>query len=95
MTFILQFIIKIYWFMIPPTKRNQCLFKESCSKIVYRISQEQGFFSAIRTFYFRYKNCRSDYHLFLHNDQICLRTKENYILDNSEINPEILQNKKS
>lgn len=92
---ILRFLIKAYWLIIPPAKRNRCLFNESCSRIVYRVSLEKGLFPALRIFWFRYNNCRSDYHLFLHNNQIYLRTIKNNIVDHNEINPDILRNKKS
>ncbi len=61
MRFILLFVIKIYWKIIPASNRKSCLFAESCSRYVYRITNEEGFWAGIRAFKSRYKKCRPGY----------------------------------
>ena len=55
---ILLFCIKIYWLVIPESFRRSCLFKESCSRYVYRITKENGFIEGVKAFKTRYKKCR-------------------------------------
>lgn len=50
--------IKLYWILIPKSKRRCCLFQESCSNYVYRITNEKGTLKGMKAFLFRYKFCR-------------------------------------
>lgn len=68
MTSILQLIIKFYWLIIPVEKRNECIFKESCSRYVFSTTNSYGILSGLRALRFRYKNCRSGFEIF--NDPI-------------------------
>jgi putative component of membrane protein insertase Oxa1/YidC/SpoIIIJ protein YidD len=61
MKYFLLLIIKIYWKLVPPSRRRSCLFAESCSRYVDRITQEKGFLSGIRAFKERYKKCKPGY----------------------------------
>jgi len=61
MKFLILLIIKIYWKLIPLSKRNSCLFAESCSRYVYRITNDEGFWAGIKAFKSRYKKCRPGY----------------------------------
>jgi putative component of membrane protein insertase Oxa1/YidC/SpoIIIJ protein YidD len=58
------FCIKLYWFLIPPSKRRKCIFKESCSKHVYRKLDEGGFKNGLNAFLKRYYQCRPGYKVF-------------------------------
>ncbi|MCC6372969.1 MAG: membrane protein insertion efficiency factor YidD [Bacteroidia bacterium] len=42
MKFVFLNIIKLYWLIVPAHKRRPCVFKESCSKYVFRIFLTQG-----------------------------------------------------
>lgn len=59
----IPFLIKLYWKLIPEYKRRNCLFNESCSKIVMRVCKEKGSIAAIKTFYKRFKQCRPGYEI--------------------------------
>ncbi len=83
----------MYWKIIPANKRNLCIFKESCSKIVYRYAIDKGSTSALKIFIYRYKNCRPGYHLFLKNNQIHLMTVKKNIIEYQNINPSIIKEK--
>ena len=61
MKFLILLIIKIYWKLIPASKRKACLFAESCSRHVYRITNQDGFWAGLKAFKSRYKKCRSGY----------------------------------
>ena len=57
MNCLIRAIIRTYWFLIPPNRRRACLFKESCSRHVYR-QADAGAYTAIKAFRFRFGACR-------------------------------------
>lgn len=61
MRFILIWAIRFYWFLIPETNRRKCIFKESCSTFVYKITKEKGFIAGMQSLVKRYKQCRPGY----------------------------------
>lgn len=61
MKYIILLSIKSYWLLVPEVKRKNCLFRESCSRYVYRITFEQGFIKGLKAFKERFKKCRSGY----------------------------------
>lgn len=56
---LLLFLIKIYWIVLPASKRRRCIFRQSCSKYVYETTANEGFISGLKAFQYRFKNCRS------------------------------------
>ena len=63
MKLFLLLIIKTYWKCIPESNRKSCLFAESCSRYVYRITKDKGFWAGLKALKFRYKKCRSGYNM--------------------------------
>ncbi|MBQ4819611.1 membrane protein insertion efficiency factor YidD [Aquimarina sp. MMG016] len=61
MKFLLLFLIKLYWFFIPKSKRRQCIFRKSCSNYIYEETSKKGLISGLKALRFRYQNCRSSY----------------------------------
>lgn len=64
MKIILLSTIRLYWLLIPISKRRKCIFKESCSRKVYEQTGLNGFISGLKTLSFRMKNCNSDFDVF-------------------------------
>lgn len=60
MKYILLLLIHIYW-LIPKKNRKCCLFKENCSKYVYRNTMESGFKKGVKCLFQRMKKCRPNY----------------------------------
>ena len=50
--------IRLYRRLLPTHRAGQCLFSESCSQHVTRITHEQGFVAGIRAFVRRTRQCR-------------------------------------
>ena len=63
---LLLFVIRLYWKLVPEGSRRPCLFRESCSRYVYRRASEQGLLSGLAAFRHRWQNCRGGYHVFEH-----------------------------
>lgn len=86
--------IKMYWRIIPPSKRRKCIFRTSCSKYVYEKTTADGFVSGVKALKYRFQNCRSgaciienptgETYIILPNQQI---------LNESEISERFIKNK--
>lgn len=61
MKYLLLFAIKIYW-LTPETKRKKCIFCESCSKYVYRITCEFGFLKGLKILKKRMQQCKPGFY---------------------------------
>jgi putative component of membrane protein insertase Oxa1/YidC/SpoIIIJ protein YidD len=59
--YFILFTIKFYWFIIPPHKRNKCLFKESCSRFVYRNTKNLGLVEGLKALNHRIRSCKPGY----------------------------------
>lgn len=90
MKYLLLFLIRIYWNLIPVSKRNICLFKESCSRHVYRITKEKGFIAGVNALKFRIATCRPQYELFKVDDMFILKLKNGSLIYENEISPFLL-----
>lgn len=61
MRYLIIWLIRIYRIIVPPQRRNTCLFRESCSLYVERIAIKFGCIAAWRAFIARYHCCRPGY----------------------------------
>jgi hypothetical protein len=50
--------IRLYWRAVPPHRRRTCLFRESCSRHVYRCTVELGLIGGLRALHDRVCRCR-------------------------------------
>lgn len=68
--FLLLIPIKIYWLTVPKSKRRCCVFHESCSKYVFRITKEDGLVKGIKALAYRFNACRPGYSLILREEKV-------------------------
>lgn len=54
-------MIKIYWFLFPASVRRKCIFKKSCSTIVYEETIKYGLKKSLKTLLFRIRNCNNQF----------------------------------
>ena len=87
MNHLILFAIKIYWNIIPPSKRKKCIFKKSCSNYVFEITQKEGFINGLKAFKFRYQNCRGNFVVFQNPiiDKIQMILPSQMIIEREEI----------
>lgn len=55
--------IRCYWLVWPRHRNQPCLFHETCSHHVYRITATRGFSAGMSAFRARFKTCRGGYFL--------------------------------
>lgn len=80
MKHLFRFFIQAYWFLIPEKYRKTCLFRESCSRYVYRETTENGFLAGISAIRQRFLVCRTEHSLTSENGTIIL-----YLRDGTQI----------
>lgn len=87
-TFLL--LIKLYWKIIPENKRRNCLFKVTCSRLVYQETIDKGFRGGFSSLLSRFKKCRSGYTLYTSNHGLEMKLADGSIIKEDEISPNIL-----
>ena len=95
MKYLLLLPIQLYWLLISPDKRNQCIFKENCSKHVYNVTVEEGILKGIAALWFRYKNCRGNYLIINTGEQTLLVTAAQFVLQEYEIREGLIEKRNS
>lgn len=87
MKYLILLAIKMYWTLIPKSKRKRCIFRTSCSNYVYQITKNEGFTNGLRAFNFRYRNCRGNFEIFKNpiNQKTQMLLPSKSIIDNEEI----------
>lgn len=90
--YLLLFPIRLYWLLLPAHRRRTCIFKKSCSHFVYDNTIKNGFFAGLRALWYRYKNCRSGYALFInsHSGKVEMILPGKDIIDSNEISDAVL-----
>jgi hypothetical protein len=91
---LLILLIKLYWRIVPPSKRRKCIFRTSCSKYVYAETRASGFISGLKALKYRFKNCRSGaYIIETPTGEIQIILPNQQILHETEISERFIKNK--
>jgi putative component of membrane protein insertase Oxa1/YidC/SpoIIIJ protein YidD len=92
MKIILLSIIRLYWTFVPKHKRRPCVFEESCSNYIYRVTNEKGFFSGLSALKKRFHQCRPGYTIYKdeQNNSFELCLKDGSIIANEKISRTLL-----
>jgi putative component of membrane protein insertase Oxa1/YidC/SpoIIIJ protein YidD len=61
MKWLIQKAIELYWRLIAPSRRRQCVFRETCSVHVHRITRDHGAIQGLFAFFRRAHRCREGY----------------------------------
>jgi len=78
--------IHIYW-LIPGKSRRTCIFKESCSRYVYRITNKHGFKKGLSALKERKQQCQPGYYAI--NDKE-IRLADKSIIERSMLRESLL-----
>lgn len=85
MKYLLLGLIQLYWKLIPIDKRMVCLFRESCSNYIYRITKQNGLIKGLIALRYRTLLCKPKYLLIKHNESFELKLNDGTILNQDEI----------
>lgn len=87
-------LLKIYQLFVPKRFRRKCLFKESCSNYVFRITKENGFNTGIDALKFRIRNCNRNYSIVENKSSFLLITAQYEVIEEEFISEQIIKNEK-
>jgi putative component of membrane protein insertase Oxa1/YidC/SpoIIIJ protein YidD len=87
----LLLVIRLYWAVWPKRLRRGCLFRESCSHHVHRVTRTGGLASGLRALRERYRRCRPGYAMLNAHGTLWLSLADGSFIPASEISPVILR----
>ena len=92
MKYLLLYIIKLYWLLIPKDKRRACVYHKSCSRYVYDITNEKGLFAGIKALTTRIKTCRPNHEIIYLDKEntLLIKLSNGTILQQNEISDNIV-----
>jgi putative component of membrane protein insertase Oxa1/YidC/SpoIIIJ protein YidD len=89
---ILLLSIRVYQKFWPnKLKGKGCVFSESCSNHVFRITKRKGFTSGVKALRTRVRDCRPGYYIVKMEDEVILITRKGSIYQEEKINPTLLK----
>jgi len=93
MKYLLKALIKLYWLVIPESKRRNCIYRVSCSRQVYKITNEYGFIKGIKELSHRFKTCRPNHEIIKVDKEnvLFIKLKDGTFLKEDEIAVSILE----
>lgn len=86
MRYSLLILIRLYW-LVPGKYKPKCIFKESCSRYVYRITKTKGFKAGVLAIRERKQKCKKGYYYITSKT---VRLADYSVISNSSLNEEIL-----
>lgn len=92
MRFLLLYVIRLYWAIIPEHKRRNCLFSETCSQFVFRIFLTEGVLKGFIAFKSRFLQCKPGYQVFRDErlNVFKMQLRNGIRINEQEISPRLL-----
>ncbi len=90
MKFLLLGVIRLYQTCCPNRFRRTCLYKESCSRYVYRVTKRYGFCKGVFALRYRMANCAPGYKLYRIEAKEVIITRKMELIQTHEIAPDLL-----
>lgn len=93
MRWLLMLPIVVYWYCVPQlVKSRSCLFKETCSRFVYRTARENGLVAGVRALRERYSQCRPGYSVqLIPSGRFVVVLRGHVSLDQDDVNESVLR----
>lgn len=89
MRFLLLWVIRMYW-KLPLRCHDCCIFKESCSHYVYRITRQQGFLAGLQALKERVHECKPGYVLYQYDGKVYMKLSNGKLIDEELIAPQLI-----
>jgi uncharacterized protein len=80
MRWLLLGTIRIYWLVAPAWLRRRCIFRVTCSRHVYDVTQARGFRAGLRSLVQRGRQCRPGYSVEFHAGQFRVRLRDGSVI---------------
>jgi putative component of membrane protein insertase Oxa1/YidC/SpoIIIJ protein YidD len=87
---LLRAAIRAYWALWPRRFRRGCLYRETCSRYVYRVTDEIGFVAGLRALSHRVRTCRPGYAVSTDKGEFGLALRDGSFLQRNLVAEDIL-----
>jgi hypothetical protein len=87
---LLLLAIRAYWLAWPAEWRRGCLYRESCSRHVHRVTAAEGLTAGLRALRHRFRTCRPGYGLVRFEGRTWLALADGSFLDAEHAAPRLL-----
>jgi len=94
MKYLLLAAIRMYW-LIPDSRRRNCLFKQSCSRFVYEATLNYGFTAGLQALRQRFATCRPGAVIYINpcSGEAEMILANNSVIPHDEIAERLLPNR--
>jgi putative component of membrane protein insertase Oxa1/YidC/SpoIIIJ protein YidD len=82
----IRWLIRRYWAVTPTRLRRTCLFRETCSQYVYRLTEEAGARAGLAALWIRRVRCSGAYRLVVGADAVRFVTRDGAVIPWDELN---------
>ena len=91
MKHLLLFAVRAYWLLWPENRKRCCLFRESCSRHVYRVTCHDGLLPGVRALFRRVRLCRGGYSgtVLANGFEVCLA--DGTVISAEEASPAVVE----
>lgn len=72
--------IRLYWRLVPPRRRRQCLFGTTCSQHVYGMTVRDGLWAGLAALTVRFRQCRPGYSYLLDREGMRVRLADGTVV---------------
>ncbi len=92
MKYSLLFVIRLYWWLIPTGKRRSCIYRKSCSRYVYDVTDDKGLLAGLRALTNRVNTCRPNHEIIYLDKEhtLLIKLANGTILQQDEISESIV-----
>ena len=82
-------LIRAYWWLWPRSSRRSCLYRESCSRHVYRIARLEGGLAGLAALRRRVKTCRAGYVVIVSDGLFRVRLADGSVLQQCDASSDL------
>jgi putative component of membrane protein insertase Oxa1/YidC/SpoIIIJ protein YidD len=69
-------VVRVYWAVWPRHLNRGCIYRETCSHYIYRVSRETGFLAGCRALLQRFQTCRPGYAVTTEDGELGLMLRD-------------------
>jgi len=88
---LLLFVVRAYWHVWPENRKRCCLFRESCSRHVYRVTCHDGLLAGVRALFRRIRLCRGGYSVTAAADGFRVSLVDGTVISGDEASPVLVE----
>ena len=88
---LLALAVRAYWIFWPKRWKKTCIYKESCSRYVYRLALETGTLAGLAGFFRRMRTCRTGYRFVVAESVLFMEAADGTLIHRSDLSAALLE----